>query len=901
MNYILKQLDRKINFLASDNKKGELRILYQSKFEFLLIFSLSYLWNKNWKRLSINDREYVINCINKPSIGTIVSIIQKLDIDNEIFKNRRLKSISSFFSLYPKFRNEKIGHGYSYSDDLDSYLEFFENFFEELNSSELPEIFQECDLVYIDRLEEDIYKGICYKPDGSTYLAWSCNKNTFDFDKKGVYALSSDNNYFKLSPFVLIENETDFFTFCSIEEKLTGRTKFNQLLKTGYKSVEIKELENIVITTDKLKRKTSNGTIVNIYENNFKKYIDTGIPKSIINFLTKNRSSVFATIWGHGGVGKTASVQRCIEIISNQKEKILDYVIFLSAKDRYYNYYQGKINPLKSGISSLDDIVSNVNEIISGYPSYEIEKIINYSGKLLLVIDDFETFSKVEKERITNFIKKLDINHHKVILTTRAATLITGEEIQSKELSEVDTVNFLLKAIEIEIPDFNIASLKKELRSKENKSKVFEITTGRPLFVFQLANFIAQKGNLAGAINHEITSTKEAINFLYDRIYEYLSLSAKNMFLAISLLVNENDLTGLIENLKFILNKEDKQDEFQESLNELAKLKIIVINNDGFFKVYSVEILKLMKLYYQNKGSEYDGSITTRFNLINTENGHSTEVALLENANASRLMEREVEVENKYRYILNRTKTPYDIKLEALFNYSSYLISHRNKPEKALKLFQDYSHYFKKNHKYIINYSSTAWAEGTVESRYNAVKIIQDYLASSGRLLNEDYLELLGSLMTYKAIIAVNERDDLKGKKRRGEINSNEYNALHKEQKERFFSMFNFPGRRLFSLTKKKDLMLLSPSVRNVVLDGLTHFIEICIRCNKRDLGREVCDKVLAELPQSYQTPFVYKLNKINYIENPDSFNNNNLNIMPNSQESDLAIKLKKALNSEEE
>ena len=39
------------------------------------------------------------------------------------------------------------------------------------------------------------------------------------------------------------------------------------------------------------------------------------------------------------------------------------------------------------------------------------------------------------------------------------------------------------------------------------------------------------------------------------------------MFLGISLLVEENDLTGLISNLKFILSKEDKEDEFQKSLN----------------------------------------------------------------------------------------------------------------------------------------------------------------------------------------------------------------------------------------------------------------------------------------------------------------------------------------------
>src|SRR5690606_20565068 len=148
---------------------------------------------------------------------------------------------------------------------------------------------------------------------------------------------------------------------------------------------------------------------------------------------------------------------------------------------------------------------------------------------------------------------------------------------------------------QIEIPSFNIGLLSKDLKKKETKEKVFEITSGRPLFIFQLALFIGQKGNLSEALTSEIKSTKEALNFLYDRIYDYLSLNAKNMFLAISLLVDENDLTGLIGNLKFVLNKEDKEEEFQNALNELIKLKIIIVSDKDFYKVYSVEIYRLMK------------------------------------------------------------------------------------------------------------------------------------------------------------------------------------------------------------------------------------------------------------------------------------------------------------------
>ena len=896
MNYISTQINRKINYLLSDGQDSNLKIYYQSKFEFSLIYILAYLWNKNWIKLDINDREYIINCVLKPSIGTIVSIIRKLDIDNEIFGNKKLKKLNEFIDKYPNFRNEKIGHGFSFEDDTSNFLEYFTQYFEIIDSPETNVIFDNTDLIRVTKLESNLFKGVSYKPDGATYLAWSCPKEITNFNIGDLYIYTKANEYIRISPFIEMENESEFYSFCSIEEKLTGRTKFNRILKTAFVTREVPEFERLSISTDTNKRKSANGTVINLFENNFKKYIDIGITKKITEFLEKNRASVFATIWGHGGVGKTASIQRVCEILCNQEKKLFDYVIFLSAKDRYYNYYQGKINPIVDGISSLEDAILKINFIIYGNQIFDINLILNYTGKLLIIIDDFETFVKTEKERIISFIKQLDINHHKVVLTTRAATLITGEEIQTKELNEDESITFLQEAIKSEFPSFNIGQLQKELKSKEIRKKIYDITSGRPLFLLQLGIFSAQKGTILEALNTEIKSTKEAINFLYDRIYDYLSLDAKNMFLGISLLIEENDLSGLLNNLKFILSKEDREDEFNNSLNELIKLKIIVIEDKDFFKVYSPEIYRLMKLYYQNKGAEYDGNITNRFNLINTEKGAPTEVALLENAEASRLLETEAEVENKYRYILNREKTPYNIKRSALLSFAKYLISNKNKIDKAIKLYQDYYQVFRKDAIYIESYATCTWAGSTNDSKYNAIQIIQDFFTTKPKLNQESYLQLLGILMTYKGIIVVSERDELKGKLRFREITKENYDILYNEQKERIKDIFKYPGGHLFNLIKDIDLMTLSPSCRNYVLDGLTHFIEITIRNNRRDLGRQVCTKILEEMPQNYQNPFIFKLNKIDYIENPEKFNNNVSEAMTNRNISTLGILLKEAL-----
>lgn len=520
---------------------------------------------------------------------------------------------------------------------------------------------------------------------------------------------------------------------------------------------------------------------------------------------------------------------------------------------------------------------------------FDLERIIKFDGKLLLVIDDFETFSREEKNKIVDFIKELNINYHKVILTTRSATLITGEEIETNELSEEQTITFLVEAIKNEMPNFNVKS---EIKAFNKNSKtIHQITSGRPLFILQFSILLAQKGTLSETLNVDINTTEQAKNFLYDRIYDYLSIGAKNMFLAISLLVDKADLTGLIANLKFVLNKEDAEEDFENCINELIKLKIITKEDDDFYKVYSPDILSIMNKYYSNKGSEFDPQITNRFNLIDNEGALNTDYALLNVADSSRLVLSEPEVEQKYRYILNRHKTSLKVKLSALINLANYLHNQKNKLEKTLKLFNDYEHMFNKFPEYIILRSRYNWANGTNEFHYKSVQIIKDYLSGRPTIKEELYLELLGTLMTYSAHILVNEREQLKEKKRFHEVSLDEYKVLINEQNDRFNELFKYPGKRLYDIVKKSDLSKLSPNCRNYVLDGLVHFSEICIRINKREIVREIIQKVFMELPENYHMPFKLKLQKIDYIETGTSLYSTNA-----QKESELAFKLKQAL-----
>jgi hypothetical protein len=887
-NYIKVKIDQKTNILKSLDKNEELKIHLQSKLEFYFVLMLAYLWNKNIAVIDEDKKEIVFNSILQPSIGGLVSIIRHLDINNEIFKNKKLKQVVKSINSYPSSRNDLIGHGYSFEDNTAQHISILEGYIENLENNKDHLLFTDLDFIKVIKKDKNVYTGINYKSSGNDYMVWNCPSEIMEFEIDSVYIKTCDNEYFRVTPFIEIEDENSFFSFCSIDEKLTGRVKYNQLLKTNRKTLEFEELAIFSIIDDILKKKTSNGTIINKTEKDFKKYIDVGISNKIIDFLAKNKSSVFATLWGHGGIGKTAAVQNVCDILSNQESKKFDYIVFTSAKDRYYNFYKGIVQERLTDINSLDEIIKITNNILFNKISNDTEDILNYQGKLLLIIDDFETFISEEKSKITDFIKKLNINNHKVIITTRSATLITGEEIQCNELDPENTIDFLTEAYKSKFPDINISN--EEKLFKTHKAKIHEITSGRPLFILQFAILLAQKSSIKETLEIDIKSSKTATMFLYDRILEYLSPDAKNMFLAINLLVDSNDLTGTIQNLRFILGKEDNEDIFELTLNELIKLKIVELIDKEIFKVYSHEILNLMRHYYDNKSKDFDPAITNRFTHISSGKKMDTDLALLKVADSSRFTLTDSSVENQYRRIIKRETAKVDIRVKALLNYAEYLANHKNDIFKTLKQFEDYKHWFSDNPEFIIMYSRYLWVENSFINRNNAEKTLDNFLATRPKISEETYLEILGTQLQYSTYNLVTERDSLKDKKRFNEIEPKEFRRINTEQRNRFNKLYNYPGLKLYKIVKSQDLMSYSSKCRTFILDGLSNFVEICIRLNRHEIAYEVCNKIINELPIDFHKPFMNKIVKL------DSILNKTVETI-NYPESDLGMKLKQALN----
>jgi len=869
MDYIRKQIDQRIDFLQATNDKSILKQHFQARLEYILVYLLAYLWNKNLLELDYEDKERVFQSIIKPTIGSIVAICRTLDVSKEIFKKSKL---SKAIEKYPFIRNELLGHGFVYEDAPEKLLSPLQELYDCVQASNLPILKENVDFVYVHSFESGVYKGISYKSDGDKYIPWSCPSNITEFRINNLYGTIDINNYFRLSPFIEINSYgRELLFFNSIDEKLLGKVKYNHLLETGVSYKEWDELCELDLTNDGIKIKSYNGTIRNNYENNYKKYIDIGIKSKIRKFLEKNKSSVSATVWGHGGVGKTATIQSLCEDLANDERKVFDYIIFLSAKDRRYDYYTGKIEEIIDKLSTFSELIKSANKVLFNNETDDKNLIINIEGKrILLVIDDFESFPKEEKDKIEGFISELNTNHHKVIITTRATNINIGQEYQTNELTEEETKRFLLTVIQNEEIG-NEAVFRKKLETPENSYKVFEITSGRPLFIFQFAFILGQKG-LEGALNFKIKEGDTAIKFLFGRIYDYLSPKAKDLFVTLSLLVTPDDLSNVIGKAQYILNLEHESDIFNSAVNNLVKLKIIKLDDERkFFEIYSKEIFQIMSDYFEERPRSFKGHCIGRLKQVDRDKTLDVEHSLLLTANANRLAKNEIEVIDSYKQIINRASSPLDIKLPAILNLTAYLVD-RGRKETALKYLDDYSYQFNKNASRDSNekifyanftkmWATYYWANGTREQKDKAVEILSTY-AGSCIDYNEDIdLELSGMFLQYRSILVISDWQDLKEKGKYGEISNSDFRHIRSKQKQLCKDIHDKQGIVLYNKITSIKLEDISSGARQNVIAGLYNFLEVLLRLQKLDLAVNICEYVLHCAPQTFHSQFKKKQN----------------------------------------
>jgi hypothetical protein len=859
MDYITKKISEKSELNAFTGNYRDAATQEQSRLEYVLVIILAYLWNKNINKIDDDAKSSCIQGINRPSIGSIIAISRTLDVDGEIFGNKKLKKFRDSIENYPAIRNEKIGHGFSFEDDSEKLFRIFSELYKGIYQDGPDFLRNDIEIINILTADDVTFKGILYKSNGE-YSPCSISNETAKLCPHNIY-LRLEGSYFQITPFIQIKDIDDFYIYSYIEDRLASRAVFNQLVKTNREYFKVENLIFDSFDIDGNRLKAANGTIINNFENNYKKYINTSIVKKLVRFLKENKSTEFSTVWGHGGVGKTASIQRVCEVLLSEEKMAFDYIVFVSAKDRKFNYNKGVIEKLLGGVDSYDSAIRYINNIVFDNDCSDPTKIIGFQGKMLIILDDYETFNPEEKEKLLTFIKSLNILHHKVVITTRSASNITGEEIEVEELTPNESLNFFDSVLENELSiDSNLYKQGKEISSLSKS--IHGLTSGRPLFIFQSAIIYGETGSISSMLDSNVNKGINAIEFLYGRIIDYLSPSAKKLFGSMGLLTTDRDLNNLLSKLQYITNMEKDESTFEKSIEELTKLKIITIVDDKYFKVYSSEIISLMKDSFQD-----DGSITSRLQVVGRDKSLDNDLSLLDDADNSRLTKKPSEVKQKYRSLISRNATPIDIRVQAVINLSQFLIEDNGSYDEGIEILEEYQHEYNSSSKFVKTYATYLW-RGDKSEKSKSIDLINNLLRIDNFDTQNEKLDFLCMLMRYETTYLIDSREDLKDSYRLKEITKTIYDKDFSDQRQGFYRIYTFPGMEIFEIIKNDTLKELEHDMKVKALNGLSYFIEVCLRRRMYDEIDMVLTYVFNQLKYNYHDVFKRKVERINKSRN---------------------------------
>lgn len=676
MDFILKMITEDLA-VAEDNSMDQCTLL-KERVEYCLILAMGYLYNKNIKLIPPEKIKRINENLENLTFGKVVSNIRMLDVNYEFAENGKRKY--KLLDGYAPIRNQYIGHGYIHDDGENELKEHYDIFFRQM-FDRIKWFQSNYEYILINRKDDFSYSGIRF--DGKSKNQWCCARSVFekkiDVEVNDTLLLF-DTNYFKISPFICLENKgNNIYSFSSLVERRTGEVKLCRLLETEQpKTVVVPQFVCEQIEDD-FCIKSTYGTIMNKFELNYKDYMETPVEQDIFDYLEKNTSNVQATLWGHGGVGKTATVQYVCQriFLGDCGDKCrFKYIVFTTAKDRRFDPQIGKIVKMDNLITYgniIQQIIRLVfRENIEEGPKTIIEgeeKIASLQDKLLLVIDDYETFSDADKQSIQEFINMLNLNYHRVIITTRNKRLANGISIQTNEFDEQNTINFFLSVIKNDYPKF-FPKAKEIIAVHDNCKDIHNATEGRAISIHHLVNLLVQRG-FSKELLLELHESENMNKFLYDRIYALLSEDAKKLFCCISLLVNKENLLFSIKTLEFITEEVISENMFETSIDEIIDQKVIEKGTiESFYRVYADNIYADMLTRYE----KLESSVKDKIERKKKQLGGSFEIrnvddALLAEARKTKMSGTYEEMKEKYLQLISKRKLDINIKNKAIDEY----------------------------------------------------------------------------------------------------------------------------------------------------------------------------------------------------------------------------------------
>lgn len=626
MDYIQHKL---LKLIAKTKKKyGEKYSTIVGYYNVLIQYQLYVLfaciWDKREIELTQSKRMDYLFKMKRASLGTILDVIVDLDsMDENIIgvNNEFREKITEFINL----RNTETAHGILIpgvqEDSYEKLAERYDNIYESIKKTDIPIITQDCKIYYMPN--NSSYQVTVFDNEDYDYQYFNEQLvKTLDIQPEELYYFFNGVCY-KISPFLILKElrnrEEPYEIYCyqgynlrngkfnyKRYSDLNDNISFSKICKDYFMSFQ----EEFSHTISK-----ANGVICNKFENNYDYFIYTSpidsYEQKVWRFINDGKSNACLTIRGGGGIGKTALVQYvCTKNIFEQVGiGYIQFVIFCSAKDREFKQKSG----ITGHIRAIKDegIVRSYKEIIqiiAWVLDYNIDiktetdiksvedVLVNTSG-VLIIIDDFETLSEIDKKKVVGLSVRLDVMKHKMIITTRSQYMV-GEECYIAGLNQTQTISFMKERFKQGFTEVQSNSFENFVNDNDIKNKIYELTKGLPMLAIQLGNMLILNGFNEESLRKR--EDEEVEEFLLGRLYSYFGTkTSKILFLIIAKLFQYGNGEILHISLKAIyelicerlnvFNIDYKQD-----LDELKKLNIIIVESD-YIRVSNYISIRIMR------------------------------------------------------------------------------------------------------------------------------------------------------------------------------------------------------------------------------------------------------------------------------------------------------------------
>lgn len=290
--------------------------------------------------------------------------------------------------------------------------------------------------------------------------------------------------------------------------------------------------------------------------------------ETILGSLDPASRTFIVAIEGLGGVGKTSLAievaYRCIE------QNLFAAIIWVTAKDLILTTYG--VEEQTPDIQALKDIYSTIGEVLN-YPTIgntplEEQTKISYNllskQTTLLLIDNFETLSLQEREKIIAFLRRTPVTV-KSIITSRER-IAEGHRIQLKGLLNDESKTLLQWS----------ASQHANRLTNEQIDDIIKVTGGLPLAMLWVEGQVSTFGLPVSQVIErlEFSSELPILQFCFEQSWVLLeNLKAQQILIALALHIDPATRNALT----YIVEARDS-DEYDYALTSILQLSLIVHN-----------------------------------------------------------------------------------------------------------------------------------------------------------------------------------------------------------------------------------------------------------------------------------------------------------------------------------